>query len=538
MAGYKETPRQKMIGMMYLVLTALLALNVSKDIINAFVTVNESMETTNQNFDMKLNETYSKFESQAAIAGPSAEEWYQKALEAQRLSDSLVQYLRHTKNELVVFSDRGIKTLEQADTTNLKLLKAKDNYDDPTRFFLGTSVSKGRAEDMVIKFNEYRQAILNLVKPEDQDKLKLGLLTDGKFTDEFGKEQDWATHHFYHTILAADIVILNKFIAEVRNAEFDVVTRLYSYIGATDFKFNKIAARVIPSRKYLFKGEEYQAEVLVAAFDTTVTPNVKYRMGLDKWLPGSEAGAISVSAGEHGTAHLKIGTGGMDFGPKKFAGVITITNPFGQPENYPFADEFFVQEALAVVSLDKMSVLYIGLENPVSASVPGIPPDNVEIRITGPADLKKTGTGKYSITPNSTGTVKLQVIATVDKQPKVMGERELRLLPVPDPTIVVGGKTAGQNIAIDDLRNARVDAVLRGFLFDDVRFVVTKFEMLASVSGLTQSVMVSGNTMNEEAKRFIQRLGSKQLVIISNISVKGPDGRERPLSTAVNLKTL
>ena len=105
MAGYKETPRQKMIAMMYLVLTAMLALNVSKDIIQAFVTVNESMEQTNNSFDKKLRETYSKFESQATIGGASAKEWYDKALIAKKLSDSLVNYLNHMKNELIVFSD-------------------------------------------------------------------------------------------------------------------------------------------------------------------------------------------------------------------------------------------------------------------------------------------------------------------------------------------------------------------------------------------------------------------------------------------------
>ncbi|HQN97826.1 MAG TPA: hypothetical protein PKU86_00090, partial [Bacteroidales bacterium] len=175
MAGYKETPRQKMMAMMYLVLTAMLALNVSKDIIQAFVTVNESMEQTNESLHKKLSDSYSKFESQATIGGQSAKDWYQKALIAKNLSDSLVNYLEHMKNELIVFSDRSIKTLEQADTTPLVRIKAKDNFDDPTRFFLGTDVSKGKAEEMKRVFKDYKEKISQLVKEEDRPKLRLGL---------------------------------------------------------------------------------------------------------------------------------------------------------------------------------------------------------------------------------------------------------------------------------------------------------------------------------------------------------------------------
>lgn len=538
MAGFKETPRQKMIGMMYLVLTALLALNVSKDIINAFVTVNESMEETNQNFDKKLNETYTNFEKQSVIGGPVAQEWYKKALEAKKLSHDLVNYLEKLKIELLIFSDRNIKDPSMADTISLRNVQAKDNFDDPTRFFLGTDVSKGRAEEMKAKFKEFREKIKQLVKEEDQDKLNIGLETEGTYRDEYGKILTWERYYFYHTILAADMVILNKFIAEVKNAEYDVVARLFSYISATDFKFNKIAAKVIPNRKYLFKGEEYQAEILVAAYDTTTTPNVKYRLGIDKWQPAYAAGASTVTNVQDGLALLKISTGGMDYGPKKFAGIITITNPMGVAEDYAFSDEFVVQEPIAVISADKMSVFYIGLDNPLSVSVPGVPPDKIQVKISGPATFTQKGGGKFEIKPTGTGNVKVSVYSTLDKGEKLMGERTFRLLPVPEPMIVVGGKTAGQNISVADLQNARVDAILKDFLFDGIRFTVTRFELLASIGGLTQSVQVIGNTMDGPARNMIAKLGPKQMLIISNIFVKGPDGKERPVSSAVNLKTL
>ncbi|MDO9511298.1 MAG: gliding motility protein GldM [Bacteroidales bacterium] len=537
MAGYKETPRQKMIGMMYLVLTALLALNVSKDIINAFVTVNESMVTTNENFDRKLFETYSKFESQVAIAGPNAQEWHDKAMTAKNLSDSLVGFINKMKSELLVMSDRKIKTLAEADTANLKHIGGKDNYDDPTRYFLGTDVSKGKSEEMIARFQDFREKMSNLVKPEDRDRLNLGLNTDGEFRDEYGKMQDWANHYFFRTLLAADIVILNKFIAEIRNAQFDVVTRLYSYIGATDFKFNKIAAKVIPTRSYIFRGEEFKAEILVAAYDTTVQPDVKYRMGLEKWSAGMEAGANSV-AGERGTAMLKIGTGGMDYGPKKYAGVINIVNPMGIAEAYPFNGEFVVQEPMAVVSPDKMSVFYRGLENPVSVSVPGITPENIEARMVGgQAVMTRVGSGKYIIKPSEMGGITIEVLARIDNTLKPMGTRAFRVMPVPPPTAAVGGKEAGRTISLNDLSRAQVVAVLKDFLFDDVRYHVVRFTVSATVGAFYKSVTVQGNTMNDEARSLVSKLGGGQMILFENITVKGPDGREQPISP-VNLKTL
>lgn len=150
----------------------------------------------------------------------------------------------------------------------------------------------------------------------------------------------------------------------------------------------------------------------------------------------------------------------------------------GIPEEYEFADEFVVQEPVAVVSADKMSVFYIGLDNPLSVSVPGVPPDKISVKITGPATFTQKGGGKYEIKPTGTGTVKVSVYSTVDKGEKLMGERTFRLLPVPEPMIVVGGKTAGQNISITDLQNARVDAILKDFLFDGVRFTVTRFRSI------------------------------------------------------------
>jgi len=138
MAGYKETPRQKMIGMMYLVLTALLALNVSKQILDAFLVVNESMETTNENFSKKLDNTYAKFKIQYQLNPNKVGPYWENAQKAHSLSDKFAKYIDSIKYVVIMRTDK-LATLEEAKKLNLRNAKRKDNYDIPTRFFIGSS---------------------------------------------------------------------------------------------------------------------------------------------------------------------------------------------------------------------------------------------------------------------------------------------------------------------------------------------------------------------------------------------------------------
>ena len=100
MSGGKETPRQKMIGMMYLVLTALLALNVSKEILNAFVIIEDGLNVTNKNFDSKNELLYSKFDKAMADNKTKTEPWYKKAKEAKKKSAELCAFVDEIKSEM------------------------------------------------------------------------------------------------------------------------------------------------------------------------------------------------------------------------------------------------------------------------------------------------------------------------------------------------------------------------------------------------------------------------------------------------------
>ena len=242
-----------MIGMMYLVLTALLALNVSKEIMDAFLVVNESMENTTSNFSTKLDNTYSKFKIQYQLNPNKVGPYWEKAQKVQKLSDNLTRYIDSLRY-VVILRAEGLKSLDSAKTFNLRKIKRKDDYNTPTRFFIGSSEdgSAGEAKVLRQKIETYKKQMLDLVDPKYRETIKIGLVTTGDYKTADGKKQNWEMHNFYRTIIAATVTILNELKAEVYNAEFDVVNNLFTTISAEDWKFDEIQAKVIPKSSYIF----------------------------------------------------------------------------------------------------------------------------------------------------------------------------------------------------------------------------------------------------------------------------------------------
>src|ERR1051326_3601691 len=171
MAGRKETPRQKMIGMMYLVLTALLALNVSKEILNAFIIVNTGLEKTNVNFTSKNEITYAQFEKAKLNDEKKVRPFYDAAMAAQKASKEMVDYIEKIKLEL-------IRDVDKVDTlSNLKFLNAKDNYDIPTHYMIGDDPENatGKAAELKVKIKNYKDLLTGLVPERERANMKLGL---------------------------------------------------------------------------------------------------------------------------------------------------------------------------------------------------------------------------------------------------------------------------------------------------------------------------------------------------------------------------
>ncbi|MEI6900009.1 MAG: gliding motility protein GldM [Bacteroidota bacterium] len=541
MAGYKETPRQKMIGMMYLVLTALLALNVSKQILDAFLVVNESMETTNENFSKKLDNSLAKFKIQYQLNPKKVGPYWDKAQEAHKLAFEFEKYVDSLKY-LIIQKTEGLPTLNDAKKISLREVKKKDNFDTPTNFFIAGSTdgSKGESRKLKNRIEEFKKKMVGMLDEKYRGVIKTGMDTKGPYFDADGKKQNWEMHNFYHTILAADVTILNKIKAEIFNLEFDVTNVLFSAISAEDFKYDKIAARVIPKSNYVFEGEDYEAEIVVAAFDTKATPNVRYTLGSDTMLQSNFNSGTQLE-GVNGVVTMKLAASGE--GLKKFAGIIKIVSPTGDTMKFHFHDSFIVAKTSITISPTKMNVFYVGIDNPIDISVPG-GPEKVNATISV-GNIRPEGKGWIvSGLPKGVGQAVISVSAVFAGKSKNMGSGSFRLKLVPDPVIKVGGMASGTISKSILMAQPYITCEMPvGFDFD-LKFKVTSCSFGTILpNGSFMGEPISGNKLinpdkgnTDKVYLMLKNLSRNQRVWIENIKVMGPDGpRDIPITTTLKV---
>jgi len=533
MAGYKETPRQKMIGMMYLVLTALLALNVSKDILDAFVVVNESLVITNENFEKKINLSYEKFKQQNDLAPAKVGPYYQKALLAKKYSDELTAYIEGLRNEVIAKTE-GI-SIDEATKLTLRQVSRKDNYDIGTQYFIGDSPdgSIGKARELKLKIEKYKADMKALVDPKYQSTLKLGLNTEDVNNEIEGKV-NWEMKNFHHLVLAGVVTNLNKTITEVRNAEFDVTNTLYSAISAEDFKFDMVTAKVVAKSSYIMNGSEYEADIFVAAYDSKVTHEVVVGADVDT-VNYRIIGDSTKVEGVDGLCKYKLNASGV--GEKKYAGIIKITSGTGEIKKYWFRSSYIVGQPSATVSADKMNVFYIGIPNPVTVSVPGVPNDKVRASISTGGTFKAKGAGKYDVNVTAAPGAKIiiNVMADMAGRQTSMGTATFRVKRVPDPVPTIGNSTGGI-ISKQVLAAAGgIIPVMKDFDFEGVNFTITSFTFSMVIRGDYIEKQGVGNRLTTEMTTMIKSAVTGTKVFFENIKAKGPDGANRGLSP-INLK--
>ena len=513
MAGYKETPRQKMIAMMYLVLTALLALNVSVEVLQAFVIVNESMETANETFAKKIDATYSKFELQYNLNKTKVGPYWEKAQKAAKYSKDLNNYINDAKYTVISKSDNI--SYEEASKIPLRLVQTKDKYDQPTNYFIGNSQdgSGGKARELKDKINKYKRDMLQLIDPQSRNIIKLGLDTDGPYYDAGGNKQNWEMHNFYTTILAADVTILNRVIAEVHGAELDVISHLYASVSAEDFKFDQVGAKVVAKSQYVFLGETYEAEIFVAAYDTKQNPEVLI-------------GGRSI-AGKEGVALFQVAANSE--GPKTYEGIIRIAAPNGDLKSYPFKSDYIVAPPTLTISPTKMNVFYIGVDNPVSISAGGVADANLIPRITSGSTLTRSGKG-WIVKSQQAGKATISVDAKIGDRVKSMGKMEFRVKRVPDPKPFIANSEGG-NVAKNLLiaAGAIIPRMPQDFEFD-LTFEISSFTFVSMRGSDIVLIEGKGNRLSEEMKKIISNAKRGGRIWLENIVAKGPDG-SRPLGT-------
>lgn len=523
-----ETPRQKMIQMMYLVYTAMLALNVSANILDAFVVVDDTLVTsTNIAANQNAND-YQWFIGQKTILGAKVDEAYGKAQILKKESNAMVKYIEKMRNDLIFTVDGDSLVEKEVDGKKVKTIKSvgdivkKDNFDIPTDFM----INKGNAKKLKAEIKKYKANVLKLAKKEDQKRLEeaLGLNVDATYLSNDKEKQDWETHNFEHIITAASATLLNKMIGEVKNAESVMLNYLKASISADDFKFDNVSGRSIPKSQMVFSGDSYEADIIVAAYDSKSTPEVYYKMGVDTLTEDGLGGATKLE-GENGLVKLKIGTGGT--GEQKYAGLIKIMDPNGQPKYYGFKDKYTVLTPSATIAADKMNVLYAGIANPVSVSGP-VAPDKLSVSFPG-CSASSQGGGKFNVSVPASligKTVTATVAAKVGESSKTMGSTTFRVKRVPDPRAVLGANIrGGKRAKAEILANPVIRATMGDDFVYDLKWSVNSYRVILVVKGMEEPAIVcQGGALSEKAKAAIQKASANTVIYFSDIKVSSEAG--------------
>ncbi|MBP5528001.1 MAG: hypothetical protein J6X79_06075 [Bacteroidales bacterium] len=446
--------------MMYLVYTAMLALNVSAEVVNGFKTVGSAMTKSNENIQVKLDETYANFSKALQNSPDKVKEQYDKAQKVRELSIAMGNYIdsleytfmatlnataevpidinnpKKTRKIPVVNDDKtpNFDSIRKAiDIAGFRWLKMDELHESSRMFIDG-----GAGLELKNRIIEYKRNVKEILG-EDSTHVSIALNVEQKELNPDNELLDWEVLCFSEVVSGSALVTLTRLKAETMNAEFDAVNMLYKQVDKGDFKFDQIAMISRPKSTYIIQGGVYETDINVAAYDS--------KQHFTATVNGQQ-----LNSTDSGSVHYR--TVCNTLGVQRINGIAYVTTPDGGTKEYPIKDNYFVAKPVAVVSLDNMQVMYAGIENPFTASVPGIDGRNVKVSIIeGNGKLSAgEGEGKYNITPaNGCKKIVLGVDAMDGKKVTRMGAPVFKVKEIPAPVITVGGFTNGAKVSRSSL---------------------------------------------------------------------------------------
>lgn len=538
MSSGKETPRQKMIGMMYLVLTALLALNVSKEILQGFVMVDESIGKSKVILDENNSRIQKAFEAYVNDGNFEAKPYLLKSIETQKSIRIVDAYIDSMK----VIIARKTEGISKSDTSQLRFMEKLDDYDTPTYLLIGSDESKPidtkySAKDLRLQLTNLHQDLLSLIdNMQKNSKTKLDNETIATLKQKLstikpvdrnlekdGIKLNWELENFYHMPLAAVITNLDKIQADMKNLESEF---LHTFAAASSkflFKADKLHADVVAPSAYVLSGQPFKANIVLGASSSEFTPD---RMEV---LVGGVYDTMSKKLINPGTPLvIKDGMGQYEAmtsatGEKKLQGVIKYKNSRGDFEYYDFNYQYTVAPPFSAVAADNMNIFYAGIENPVSVSAAGFSPSDLKVTVNGcGAEAIPNGAGKFTFKVKSAGTCSVAISAKVNGVYQQQGPaKTFRVKDIPPPVLKMGGKLATTNLEFTKNELKQVGgfgAESVGFMFP-VNFVVKSFEVLVQGGGMYPC---TNNNLSDDAKKALANMRAGQIAYIDNIKVLTP----------------
>jgi len=501
MASLKETPRQKMIGILYLVLLGLIATNISSSVLDAFRYLRVSLATSTKNVQGNVDNVYSTFEATKLRSEPErARPIYDKAKQASKCIADLDAYILEIQ-ALMEEKGKGY----DADGDIVK----RDNADISPRLM----INQGRGEELKKRINATRDKIYAILGDQDRKGLNFSLNAEDP-PSKGGISKTWEQSNFGDGIpLTAALTALTKIRADLKNTEYDVVRKILGHMDQAVVNLDQFSAVAVAPSSYVIQGQPYTAQVFLTAADSKSTSDV-FVNGTQ--LPSKDGkGQYSVNTTAEGMF--------------TWSGVIKVKQTDGTVKEYSTGEQHYqVARPSAVVSADKMNVFYIGVPNPISVSAPGIAKQNLKVSMTGGSI--SGANGEYTVHVSAIGNASVVVSAEVSPgKVQTIGTSPFRIKRIPDPRVKFGGKTGGRLAAVAMRSQNKLFAMLDNFDFD-AKFNIERFTLIIVKPRADAIVLqTTGSTLSGQMTSAMNGITPGTRVIFDNIIATGPDGLKRQL---------
>lgn len=496
---------------MYVVLMAMLALNVSTEVLEGFSVVEESLHRTTQNASTENEAMYDDFEQQMKSNPQKVRAWFEKATAVKEMSDSLFNFAQQLKEEIVREADGA-----DADLSNIK---RKEDLEAASHVMLAPGTGKGKK--LFNAINSFRERILKMVTDERQRAIIASNLTTKLPKNAKTMGKNWQEYMFEDMPVAAAVTLLSKLQSDIRYAEGEVLHTLVANIDMKDIRVNKLSAFVIPNAQTIVRGDKFSAQIVMAAIDTTQRPQI-YIGGRQMNLRNNTYEFITSRTG--------------DF---NLSGYITMRNGSGDVIRRDFSQKYTVVEPSATVSADLMNVLYAGYTNPISISIPGVPLNKVSATMSG-GTLQPVGPGKYIARPSAVGKdVTISVLSLQTGNAKQIGQFTFHVRKLPDPTPYIaigdnrfrtGGLAKASLMSSGGIKAAIDDGLL------DIPFRVLSFEtVFYDNMGNAVPMVSNGASFTQRQRETFRSLSRNKRFYITRITAVGPDGIRRTLPASMEV---
>ena len=466
---------------MYLVFIAMMALNVSSEVLDGFELVEGSLRTSIDNTSTRNEIVTEELKAYYQTNPEKVREWYEKGTKVKEASDSLYNYVQDLKVRIAQIADG-----KDADVNNID---HKDDLEAASRVML--SPVSGEGKKLRQSIEKYRTLMGEMVEDSAKTRIIEASLSTTPPHKAGINTRTWEEALFENMPVAAAVTLLTKLQSDIRYAEGEVLSNLLSSVDMRDYRVNQITAQVIPESQIVMRGSQYKANIVLSAVDSTKRPTV-YVNG--KELPYDANGMFTAVAGTPGTYPVK--------------GYIEMPGSDGSVMRREFESEYFVTEPSATVAPMLMNVLYAGIANPIRIAVPGVPSGNVTATMTN-------------------GTLE-------------MAKNTFRVRALPDPMPFIeykdqngnmrkfrGGQFSKRNLVEADGIQAAIDDDLLNVPFKVLSFELTFYDSMGNII----PEVTQGNQFSQRQKDYIRRLARGKRFYITHVKVLGPDNKERIIPT-------